>query len=188
MNGKLPITGLILAGGQGKRMGGTDKGLVIYAGKPLVDRAIECLAPQVDELLISANRNLEQYATRGYRVVQDSLPDFQGPLAGILIGLQTVRHEWMLTVPCDLPYLPLDLAAHLIAEASGASAVFARDAGRDHPAVLLLSKACLSGLIDYLEKGERSIKGFLGRVDAASVTFPDPAAFRNINEISQLDD
>lgn len=182
------ITGLILAGGQGKRMGGTDKGLVIYAGKPLVDWAIECMAPQVDELLISANRNLEQYAARGYRVVQDSMPDFQGPLAGILTGLQTAKHDWMLTVPCDLPYLPQELASCLRAEASGRSAVFARDAGRDHPAVLLLNKSCLSGLINYLEKGERSIKGFLRRVNASSVTFSDPAAFRNINEIRQLDD
>lgn len=187
MNGKLLITGLILAGGQGRRMGGQDKGLAVHAGKCLVDRVIERMAPQVDELLISANRNLELYAARGYPVVTDALPGFQGPLAGILAGLNAATHDWMLTIPCDIPYLPLNLASRLAGGASGRVAVFARDAERDHPAILLLNKACLPELIDYLEKGERSIKGFLKKLDAGSVGFSDAAAFRNINESRQLD-
>jgi molybdopterin-guanine dinucleotide biosynthesis protein A len=186
VNGKLLITGLILAGGQGKRMGGQDKGLVVYAGKPLVDRAIERLAPQVDELLISANRNLELYAARGYPVVTDALPDYQGPLAGILVGLNAAKHDWMLTIPCDIPYLPLNLASRLAGESTGRVAVFARDAERNHPAILLLNKSCLPELVDYLDKGERSIKGFLKKLDAGSAGFSDAAAFRNINESRQL--
>jgi molybdopterin-guanine dinucleotide biosynthesis protein A len=187
VNKRLAVTGLILAGGQGLRMGGQDKGLVDYKGKPLVDWVIERLLPQVDELLISANRNLDEYSNRGYRVVTDSLPDFQGPLAGMLAGLQLARHEWMLSVPCDVPHLPRNLVMHLAEHAAGREAVFARDAERDHPAILLLNKACLPKLMDYLEKGERSVKGLLGALNVAAATFPDPAAFGNMNEASQLE-
>lgn len=186
VNKRLAVTGLILAGGQGLRMGGQDKGLVDYKGKPLVDWVIERLLPQVDELLISANRNLDDYSNRGYRVVTDSLPDFQGPLAGMLAGLQLARHEWMLSVPCDVPHLPRNLVMHLAEHAAGREAVFARDAERDHPAILLLNKACLPKLMDYLEKGERSVKGLLGALNVAAAAFPDPAAFGNMNEASQL--
>lgn len=168
-------------------MGGQDKGLVDYKGKPLVDWVIERLLPQVDELLISANRNLDEYSNRGYRVVTDSLPDFQGPLAGMLAGLQLARHEWMLSVPCDVPHLPRNLVMHLAEHAAGREAVFARDAERDHPAILLLNKACLPKLMDYLEKGERSVKGLLGALNVAAAAFPDPAAFGNMNEASQLE-
>lgn len=186
VNKRLAVTGLILAGGQGLRMGGQDKGLVDYKDKPLVDWVIERLLPQVDELLISANRNLDEYSNRGYRVVTDSLPDFQGPLAGMLAGLQLARHEWMLSVPCDVPHLPRNLVMHLAEHAAGREAVFARDAERDHPAILLLNKACLPKLMDYLEKGERSVKGLLGALNVAAAAFPDPAAFGNMNEASQL--
>lgn len=186
VNKRLAVTGLILAGGQGLRMGGQDKGLVDYKGKPLVDWVIERLLPQVDELLISANRNLDEYSNRGYRVVTDSLPDFQGPLAGMLAGLQLARHEWMLSVPCDVPHLPRNLVMHLAEHAAGKEAVFARDAERDHPAILLLNKACLPKLMDYLEKGERSVKGLLGALNVAAAAFPDPTAFGNMNEASQL--
>jgi molybdopterin-guanine dinucleotide biosynthesis protein A len=187
VNKRLAVTGLILAGGQGLRMGGQDKGLVDYKDKPLVDWVIERLLPQVDELLISANRNLDEYSNRGYRVVTDSLPDFQGPLAGMLAGLQLARHEWMLSVPCDVPHLPRNLVMHLAEHAAGREAVFARDAERDHPAILLLNKACLPKLMDYLEKGERSVKGLLGALNVAAAAFPDPAAFGNMNEASQLE-
>lgn len=186
VNKRLAVTGLILAGGQGLRMGGQDKGLVDYKDKPLVDWVIERLLPQVDELLISANRNLDEYSNRGYRVVTDSLPDFQGPLAGMLAGLQLARHEWMLSVPCDVPHLPRNLVMHLAEHAAGREAVFARDAERDHPAILLLNKACLPKLMDYLEKGERSVKGLLDALNVAAAAFPDPAAFGNMNEASQL--
>ncbi len=118
-------------------MGGLDKGLVCYRGKPLVDWVIGCLRPQVDELLISANRNLGEYSSRGYRVVPDSLPDFQGPLAGVLACWGVAQNEWMLSVPCDVPRLPVDLVDRLFEGAIGKEAVFARDAAGDHPAVLL---------------------------------------------------
>jgi molybdopterin-guanine dinucleotide biosynthesis protein A len=187
VNKRLAVTGLILAGGQGRRMGGQDKGLVDYKGKPLVDWVIERLQPQVDELLISANRNLDEYSRRGYRVLPDTLPDFQGPLAGVMAGLQAASLEWVLSVPCDIPGLPADLASHLFGSAGGKEAVFARDAERDHPAVLLLNKSCLPKLLSYMEKGGRSVKGFIGGLDATGVVFPEPAAFANMNEADQLE-
>ncbi len=168
-------------------MGGRDKGLVDYKGKPLVDWVIERLQPQVDELLISANRNLDEYSGRGYRVLTDALPDYQGPLAGVLAGLQSARHEWVLSVPCDVPRLPVDLVQRLFECAAGREAVFARDEERDHPAVMLLNRACMPKLVTYLENGGRSVKGFLNVLNVAPALFPDPAAFGNMNEADQLE-
>jgi molybdenum cofactor guanylyltransferase len=188
VNKDMSVTGLILAGGQGRRMGGQDKGLVIYSGKPMVDWVIERFLPQVGELLISANRNFEEYAQRGYRVVPDSLPGFQGPLAGMLAGLKVARHEWVLAVPCDVPHLPLDLVTRLGECATSREAVIAKDDERTHPAIVLLNRSCTQKLMAYLEQGGRSVKGFVGTLNAATVLFPDPAAFRNINTAGQLEE
>ena len=107
------VTGIILAGGQGRRMGGVDKGLQPLKGRPMAAWAIERLAPQVDEILLNANQNLEAYARLGYRVVPDSLGGFAGPLAGLHAGLQAASQPLVVTVPCDSPFLPLDLVARL---------------------------------------------------------------------------
>lgn len=180
-----PITGLILAGGQGSRMGGRDKGLVTCRGKALVDHAIERIAPQVGELLISANRNIEDYAQRGYRVVTDTLPDFQGPLAGVLAGLQVARHGWVLTVPCDMPYLPGDLAARLMAAARDTLIVVAEDAERCHPAVMLIHASLAQDLAAYLQSGKRSVHGFQESAGFAGAHF-DAATMININRTDEL--
>lgn len=187
MPNALPITALILAGGQGRRMGGRDKGLVDYRGKPLIDWVIERIQPQVDELIISANRSLDEYAKREFRVVSDTLADFQGPLAGVLAGLLAARHEWLLVVPCDMPNLPKDLASQLYAHAIDRDAAFAQDKELFHPAVLVLNKACLGKLQDYLKDGGRSVKGLLARINSTPVEFADAAAFKNINETDQLE-
>lgn len=186
---KLPargkITGLILAGGQGSRMGGRDKGLVPYRGKPLIDHAIACLAPQVDELLISANRNLEEYGHRGYPVIGDSLPDFQGPLAGVLAGLRAARHEWVLTVPCDMPQLPKQLAERLLAASRGVGIVVADDGLRIHPAVMLARASLAQALADYLASGKRSVRGFQESAGYATAPF-EPAEMANINTLEEI--
>ena len=106
MNG---VTGMVLAGGQGRRMGGVDKGLQLLHGKPMVAAVIARLAPQVDEILINANQNLADYERFGHRVVPDAIGGFAGPLAGLHAGLGAARHAFVLTVPCDSPFLPLDL-------------------------------------------------------------------------------
>ena len=107
------ITGLVLAGGRGQRLGGVDKGLQPWHGRALVDHAIERLAPQVAEVMISANRNAADYASRGARVLADAHGDFRGPLAGMLAGLRAAATPWLAVVPCDSPRLPIDLVERL---------------------------------------------------------------------------
>lgn len=181
---QLPVTGLILAGGQGSRMGGRDKGLVEYEGKPLVDHVLDCIAPQVQEVLISANRNIEDYARRGYLVVTDSLPDFQGPLAGVLEGLQQARYDWVLVVPCDMPHLPADLLARLWADRNSHPLVIARDAERAHPAVMLIHKNLATGLAAYLENGGRALYKFQSQFGFAATSF----AAEQMQNINTLED
>jgi molybdopterin-guanine dinucleotide biosynthesis protein A len=176
-----PVSGLILAGGQGLRMGGRDKGLMMFNGKALIDHVIECLAPQVDELLISANRNLEEYSRRGYPVFADALPDFTGPLAGALAGLEHARHEWLVVCPCDAPLLPTDLVDVLCRARGRARAVVARTPRRYHYVIMMLHRDRQSALQAYLDRGGRSVKGFLESIGAATADFPDDEAFLNRN-------
>lgn len=177
-----PISGLILAGGQGSRMGGRDKGLVAYQGRALVDHAIARIAPQVDELFISANRNLDDYAQRGYRVIIDTLPDFQGPLAGVLAGLRAASYQWMLVVPCDMPQLPSDLAARLQAARADQAIVIAEDGVRTHPAVMLMRTDLAEALDAYLASGKRSVHGFQESAGFARARF-EAAEMANINSL-----
>jgi molybdopterin-guanine dinucleotide biosynthesis protein A len=177
-----PVTGLILAGGQGSRMGGRDKGLVDYQGEPLVDHVIARIAPQVDELLISANRNLDIYASRGYPVLQDHLPDYPGPLAGVLEGLKSARHEWLLAVPCDMPSLPVDLVARLMAGRKDLLVMVAEDDVRFHPAVMLIHRDLAAELAAYLQSGQRAVHRFQARVGVAVVRF-NTAEMQNINHL-----
>lgn len=166
-------------------MGGRDKGLVIYRGRPLVDHVILRLTPQVDEIIISANRNLDKYVRYGYPVVTDTLPDFQGPLAGVLSGLQSASRELVLTVPCDMPHLPGDLASRLLAGAEEKRIVVATDTARTHPAVMLIHASLADELADYLQSGGRSVHGFQERVGFSAVCF-DAANMRNINSLDEL--
>lgn len=182
---RMALTGLILAGGQGSRMGGRDKGLVEYRGMALIDHVIQYLAPQVDELLVSANRNLGDYAKRGYPVITDTLPDFQGPLAGVLAGLQRAKHEWVLTVPCDMPHLPIDLAERLFAAIQGCKIVVAADASHPHPAVMLIHTSLADRLFAYLNSGKRSVHGFQESVGFVAVCF-EATEMQNINSLPEL--
>ena len=175
-----PLTGLILAGGQGSRMGGRDKGLVPYRGRLLVDHVIGRVASQVDELLISANRNIDDYARRGHKVLADTLPGFQGPLAGVLAGLQAASNEWVLTVPCDMPHLPEDLVRRLLEARQELAIVIAEDGARTHPAVMLIHTSLAQRLAAYLASGKRSVHGFQEAVGFATARF-DPAGMVNIN-------
>jgi molybdenum cofactor guanylyltransferase len=177
-----PVTGLILAGGQGSRMGGRDKGLVDYRGRPLIDHVIERIAPQVDELLISANRSQDEYASRGYAVLADKLPGFQGPLAGVLEGLRAARHDWVLTVPCDMPDLPADLLARLLAGKRTEPIVIAEDESRTHPAIMLIRKNLTADLAAYLQSGQRAVHRFQAQMGFAAVRF-DAAGMQNINSL-----
>jgi molybdopterin-guanine dinucleotide biosynthesis protein A len=182
------ITGLVLAGGEGRRMGGADKGLLPLAGRPLVAHVLDRLAPQVDALLISANRNLDAYRTFGHPVLPDTLGEAQGPLAGLHAGLAACATPWLLTCPCDCPALPADLAARLLAaaEAEGASIAVATAAGKTQPAFQLLRRELLPALEAHFAAGGRKLMAWCREQGAVEVAFPDPAAFRNLNTPEDL--
>ena len=177
------ITGIVLAGGKAARMGGLDKGLQSFRGRTLIEWVLARLAPQVDEVLVSANRNLESYERLGCRVVQDSSDDFPGPLAGMQAGFRAASHPWLLTVPCDAPFLPRDLASRLREdlEASAALCAVASTGGRRQPVFSLASRKLASQLDDYLAAGGRAVHGWQSSVHAIEVAFDDGAGFAPLN-------
>ncbi|WJV53936.1 molybdenum cofactor guanylyltransferase MobA [Prodigiosinella aquatilis] len=181
------ITGVILAGGQATRMGGKDKGLMELDGKPLYQLVLSRLAPQVDKIIINANRNQVIYQQSGYPVVNDINKNYAGPLAGVLTGLVTVKTEWVIFVPCDVPALPLDLVSRLWQGRGDKKAAYATDGNRAHPTLLLIHTNLASALDEYLAKGDRKLMLFLNEIDAQSVSFSDqPQAFRNFNTTDDL--
>lgn len=183
------VTGVILAGGQGSRMGGVDKGLQPFRGRPMVAHAVERLAPQVDELLINANRNPEAYAQFGHRVIADEIAGFAGPLAGFERGLAHAQGELVVTVPCDSPFLPVDLVARLRAalEARGADLAVAKTGEQAHPVFCLMRRAVLPSLQRFLGSGQRKIDRWYAELQVEEVGFDDEAdAFLNINTREEL--
>ena len=188
------VTGLVLAGGRGQRLGGVDKGLQPWRGLPLVDHALERLAPQVGDVMISANRNASAYAARVTRVLADASDDFPGPLAGILAGLRAAATPWLAVVPCDSPCLPLDLVERLAQGLGGAPGAVAQRLHTDgvvrlEPVCCLLATALADDLARYLAEGGRKVEGWLSR-HATPVLFDRPAdaaAFANINTLADLE-
>ena len=187
------ITGVILAGGLGRRMGGIDKGLQELRGQPMVHWVVERLAPQVDELLINANQNAERYAAFGHRVVPDQIPDFAGPLAGLHAALSAATHPLVATAPCDSPFLPADLVSRLLAALTAANAdlAVARTFEQPHPVFCLCKREVLPHLTEFLESGGRKIDRWYSTLNIVEVAFDDEAAaFENINtreELSRFD-
>ena len=181
------VTGIVLAGGQGRRMGGVDKGLQPLRGRPMVAWAIERLAPQVDEILLNANQNAEAYAKFGYRVVPDSVGGFAGPLAGLHAGLQAASHPLAVSVPCDSPFLPLDLVARVREKLSTHDIAVAQDGDQAHPVFALVRKSVLPHLEAFLAAGGRKIDAWYATLAVVEVSFDDqPEAFRNINTLEEL--
>lgn len=177
-----PITGLILAGGKGRRMGGADKGLLEWGGRPIIEWIIEALRPQVASLIINANRNRARYAEYGYPVVGDTLPDHQGPLAGFAAVLAAAATEWVVTVPCDGPRLPTDLVARLWEGRGQAEIAVAHDGERLQPVYALLPRRLLPDLEAFLAAGERKIDRWYARHPMATVDFSDCTRhFANLN-------
>jgi molybdopterin-guanine dinucleotide biosynthesis protein A len=187
MPGAERLAAAILAGGQGRRMGGADKGLVEYRGRPLIEWVLAALAPQVEEIVISANRNLERYAAYGRRVLPDTLPDYPGPLAGVLAALQAVTADWLLVVPCDTPHLPADLAFRLLgaAQLESVPLVVAEDEARVHHSCFLVHADQRDHLAGFLARGERAVRHWQAELSSTRVRF-DAAAFANINRPDDL--
>lgn len=183
------MTGLVLAGGQGSRMGGVDKGLQPFRGRPMVAHAVERLAPQVDEILINANRNVEEYRRFGHRVICDEIAGFAGPLAGFERGLAHAAAELVATVPCDSPFLPADLVARLRTALEGASAdlAVAKTGAQAHPVFCLMRRSVHGSLRDFLASGQRKIDRWYAALAVVEVPFDDEAdAFLNINTHEEL--
>ena len=186
------ITGLILCGGRGTRMGGVDKGLQNHKGLPLALHALLRLQTQVGAVLINANRNLSAYESMGVPVWPDPMADFPGPLAGWLAGLEHCETPYMLTVPCDTPGFPQDLAQRLAEALVAADADIAMAAtledGREQvqPVFCLLKTRLIESLVAYLNAGERKITAWTAQHRCATVQFPDVAAFANANTMEAL--
>lgn len=183
------IAGVILAGGRAQRMGGRDKGLLPLAGRPLAAYAVHSLRPQVGEIIINANRNIEDYQALGYRVVSDCIGEFCGPLAGMLSAMNGTDADYLLTAPCDSPLLPADYARRMFAALAREAAELsvAHDGERLQPVFALLSVRLLASLRDYLEKGERKIDRWFASHHMVLTDFSDnPRMFRNINTPEEL--
>jgi molybdopterin-guanine dinucleotide biosynthesis protein A len=183
------ITGIVLAGGQGRRMGGVDKGLRALNGKAMVAWVLERFAPQVDEVLINANQNLDIYAQFGHRVVPDAIGGFAGPLAGLQRGLSEANHPLVATTPCDTPFLPDDLVARLHAalHAEQAQLAVARTGDQPHPVFCVCRRDVLPHLTEFLNNGGRKIDAWYATLKVVEVAFDDnPGAFSNINTAEEL--
>jgi molybdopterin-guanine dinucleotide biosynthesis protein A len=186
------ITGLVLAGGRGSRMGGIDKGLQVHQGMPLAMHALLRLAPQVGEMMINANRNLGAYESMGVPVWPDALPDYPGPLAGFLTGLERCETPYLATVPCDSPLFPDDLVARLAAALEGDAAELAMaaiceaDEVRLQPVFCLMHSTVLESLVRFTASGGRKIDAWTATLRMATVTFEDARAFVNANTLAEL--
>jgi len=195
------VTGLVLAGGRGTRMGGIDKGLQSFRGMPLAMNALLRLQMQkgslIGDLMINANRNLSAYESFGVPVWQDSLADYAGPLAGFLTGLERCETPFLLTVPCDTPLFPLDLASRLAAAFDDDSIDIAMAAAREEdgqlrtqPVFCMLRVSLLESLTAFTQAGGRKIDHWTGQHRTAIVNFDqtgdDQRAFFNANTLSEL--
>jgi molybdopterin-guanine dinucleotide biosynthesis protein A len=183
------VTGLVLAGGQGRRMGSIDKGLVPLRGLPMVRHVLDRLRPQVSEILINANQHRAEYEAFGHPVFADAIAGFAGPLAGLQVGLNHASHPLVATVPCDSPFLPADLVTRLegALTARGADLAVARTFDQPHPVFALVRRAVLPHLTRFLEGGGRKIDAWYATLSTVEVGFDDEAdAFRNINTADEL--
>lgn len=187
------ITGLILAGGRAQRMGGIDKGLIPFHGKPLIESAIAKLKPQVQTIVINANRNITKYATHGYSVIMDETPDFSGPLAGFSVGLKVCKTPYLLTSPCDSPLLPNNLAELLAAEMERGEfqLVYASSKEVDskvwaQPVFCLMRSNLQDSLDQFLQKGDLKIDRWFKELHTSTVIFDDPLVFANVNTPEEL--
>jgi molybdopterin-guanine dinucleotide biosynthesis protein A len=191
------ITGLVLAGGRGSRMGGVDKGLQNHLGMPLALHSLLRLQLQVGSAMLNANRNLGAYESMGVPVWPDSQADFAGPLAGMLVGLEHCETPWLVTVPCDTPNFPTDLVERLAAAAQAEDAEIAMAATREpdeqgqtvvqvQPVFCLLKSSLLESLQAFLDSGQRKIDRWTAQHRCATVVFDDSAAFFNANTVEEL--
>ncbi len=183
------VTAIILAGGRATRMGGLDKGLLTLGGRIFAEHLVTRVAPQVDRILVNANRNVEEYRKLGCPVIGDPLEDFQGPLAGMLAGLNCMETPWLLTLPCDGPFLAEDYCRRMLEAAldDGHSLAVATDGNRLQPVYALIHRALARSLEDFLAAGERKIDQWYVRHPFSKVSFAGQSEmFTNVNTPEEL--
>ena len=184
------ITAIILAGGQGKRMGGKDKGLVKFCHHSLIQSVIEKMLPQVEQIMINANRNTAEYEAFGYPVIADAVTDFQGPLAGFMAAMNSVSSNYIVCVPCDGPMLSDKLVQRLYTQLQrdNTDIAVAHDGNRMQPVYVLISTHLKTSLQEYLQSGERKIDRWYAQHKLSIVDFSDiPETFININTRQERD-
>ncbi len=183
------ISAVILAGGKARRMNGADKGLQLLQNKPLISHVIERLQPQVVDISINANRHHTEYAQWGFPVFSDELPDFQGPLSGMLTALEKAKTDFVLFVPCDSPYFPQNLLEKLKSAVKNDRTLmaYAKDKEREHPTFCLMSVQLKEKLRAYLNEGERRLLQFMNKNGAVAVQFDEQEGrFVNFNTLEDL--
>jgi molybdenum cofactor guanylyltransferase len=183
------ISAIILSGGRATRMGGIEKGLALLQKKPLIQHVIEHLSTQVDEILINANRELDQYQSFKLPILSDENPEYIGPLAGFSLGLQHCKHDYLLTVPCDSPLIPIDLTKRLLNTLNNHSAdiAVASSAGNTHPVFCLCKKSVLPSLTSFISEGGRKVSAWQKSLTYIEVDFNDcDDAFINLNTLEDL--
>lgn len=182
------IAGVILSGGLGRRMGGVDKGLQPFRGRSMIEWVLDRIEPQVDEVLISANQNLDQYLALGHPVLHDRIPGFAGPLAGLHSALLRASSELVVTVPCDSPFLPRDLVSRLADELRHAQVAVARTGAQRHSVFCLCRASVAEHLTAFLTEGGRKVEAWYASLHTIEVAFDDqPDGFRNINTLEDLE-
>ncbi len=191
---KQHITAVILAGGRGSRLGGQDKGLVKFDNKPLIEHILERIKPQVDAIIINANRNLKAYENYGNPVINDLLTGYQGPLAGFISAMAIAKTSHILTLPCDGPMLPLDLVdrmlkTHETLAKSDKTIIVAHDGARPQNVHALIPLALIGDLKNFVANGNRKVEGWYATQEIAYADFSDcPTLFSNINTERQREE
>ena len=183
----MSITGIVLAGGKGTRMGSVDKGLQPLRGRPMVEWVLARFMPQVSEIIINANQNVPVYAKYEHRVVSDQIGGFAGPLAGLHAGLNAAKFPLVVTVPCDSPFLPSDLVSRLSSQLGNRDLAVAKTGDQAHPVFALMKRDVRQSLEAFLASGGRKIDTWYAALKVVEVSFDDEAdAFRNINTLDEL--
>jgi len=182
---KTQFSCIILAGGEGKRVDGRDKGLIDYNGKTLVKHVIDVVKPQTDEIIISANRNIETYEAYGYRVISDAGKDYQGPLAGIAAALPFCQNEWVLITPCDMPLLPSNIIEKLSQNKTGSNLCIAEVDNR-FQLVFLVNKSLLPSILQSLQHGQLRLMQWVKSQNPVAHPFSESQNFKNFNDTKDL--
>ena len=181
----MQVSCIILAGGKAERLNGNDKGLELFKGKRLIEHVIDRISPQVDDIVINANRNLDEYRNLGFSVVPDKARSYDGPLAGIQSAIAHCRHSWVLVVPCDMPALPVDLVATLSQHIDDSPLVTVR-CNHTTQLVFLMHNRLLESVNAFLASDQRTVMRWLDTVDARIVDMDNENHFHNIKTLEQL--